>query len=378
MEIETISEDYNFIYKDITYEINKINPRIEMYRKIEMLKIIYKFKVILDKYKIIYRNDDVLYNVINRYIFFYFSEVKYSFVDPLFPYVENPDKYDKIMEDNIKYIFKSNIAKKITKELKLDKMFKNAIIHIKNIKNIKSKKSFSIIMKDNTVYFKSKIDDIFSYKIPVDVYNKMDNDYKKYKNYNSHSYDLDELIYCLLIRYDTLFSRGNQWSMPKTVKEKFRKKFNINFEIFASSFNHHYDYYCSIFYDIEKYFMSIGPFQNVRYIKGFYMANPPYEEKLLYQMYSVIENSLDNTNDNLTFIIGTPSWDKYNFELHDIIKKSKYYRSSYKLQDKEVRWYDFIEKNYMRIPSNIRYVIGNNKSQDLDGVSDIIEYWKKF
>lgn len=377
MEIEIITNDYNFTYKDIKYEIDVINPKIEFYRKIEMLKIVNKLKNILEKYNIKY-NNTLLYNVINRYILYYFSKVKYDFIDPLFPFIKNPEEYDKMTEFNIKSIFKTDKAKVITTELQLDKLFRNAIKNIKSVKNINNKETFDIELKNNKIYFKSKINDIFSYKIPINIYKKLEKDYKKYKNYNSHNYKLDILIYCLLIRYDTLFSRGNQWAMPVSVKKEFKKEFNINFEVFASSFNHYYDYYCSIFYDLEKYFMSIGYFQNVKYIKGFYMANPPYEEKLLNKMYSIIQKYLEETNKKLTFIVGTPSWDKYYFELHDIIKSSKYHAFSYKIENREVQWYDFMENKYMKIPSNIRYVLTNNKNLDIDKIKYIMDkYWTK-
>ena len=87
-----------------------------------------------------------------------------------------------------------------------------------------------------------------------------------------------------MMRYNSLSSIGNQMGIPIDVKKKL-KDCDVDFEGFASAFNHYCKYYCSMFYDIEKYFGSLGPYQNITYIKGIFMLNPPYEKNLLHNKY---------------------------------------------------------------------------------------------
>lgn len=379
MEIEVIEDSYHFKYTDIRYEIPYSGSDLELYRKSQMEKIAGHFGAVLEKYGIKYFKKDI-YNVINRYIFNYFSQKKYEFADPLFPYIEDPLEYDNDMKTNIEYIFSIGDATDIVKEINLSQLFIKAIFNTKkyyvsNGSVKKNKNKNKIIFDNKKVIFENETE---KYELPISVYKKLSNDYENYKLLNSHDYDKDELIYSLLIRYETLFSRGNQWAMPVRVKEQYKKEFGVNFELFASSFNHFYKYYCSIFYDIEKYFMSVGFFQNVTYIRGFYMANPPYEEKLLYNMVSKIKDSLSKTDEKLSFVFGMPSWDKYEFKLHKDIQKSKYLLFSYVIGDKEVNWYDFMSNKYMRIPSNVRYVMSNDKKLNTKKIKYIFDkYWVK-
>ena len=229
--------------------------------------------------------------------------------------------------------------------------------------------------KNSYIWFNSKISDSLTNKISVKLYDKLTLDYNKYKNINNHSYKLNDLVYCILLRYETLNSGGHQWGIPLPIKDMFKDKFNINFEMFASSLNHYYDYYCSMFYDIEKYFMSLGQFHNIKYIRGFYMANPPYEEKMLNNMFTIMNNSFTNNKNKLSFIFGTPTWDTFYFSLHDKIKSSKYYVFSHRFNDYQVKWYDFTQNKYETIPSSTRYVISNDKNIDVDGLKSIIFNW---
>jgi hypothetical protein len=69
------------------------------------------------------------------------------------------------------------------------------------------------------------------------------------------------------------------------------------------------DNYCSIFYDIEKYFGSKGNFFDIELKTGIYWCNPPYIDSLMTKTaYKIIQN-MDITN-NIAFILTIPVWDE--------------------------------------------------------------------
>ena len=53
--------------------------------------------------------------------------------------------------------------------------------------------------------------------------------------------------------------------------------------------------YCSLFYDIDSKFGSFGNFNLIKYQKGFFIANPPYENELLEIMVNKFEDSINKS-----------------------------------------------------------------------------------
>ena len=225
----------------------------------------------------------------------------------------------------------------------------------------------------------SKTNNIITFTITDNLYNKLKRRFTEYKQKVNHYYKLDDLIYCLLLRYHTLNSLGHQWGIPTNIKDQFTDNLHINFECFASSLNHYYKYYCSIFYDIEKYFMSIGYFQNVNYIKGFFMANPPYDIDLLHNMVNKFITSLDKSRENLSFIFGLPTWKiDETYKLPLTVKNNKYCIYQIVFKDYQLLWYDFIKEDFHRIPSSTRSVISNNIDKTDNTIDKIIQNWIKY
>jgi hypothetical protein len=140
--------------------------------------------------------------------------------------------------------------------------------------------------------------------------------------------------------------------------------FNLNFECFASTINSTFNNYCSIYYDLEKYFGSVGSFFDIIPIKGTFGFNPPYQTDIITTGLTRILNLLDNTNEELTFIITIPIWDakgkklmieKYNnekytsidygeFKIIDTIIASKYFKEN-KMISKEQ--FTYIDHNFL-------------------------------
>ena len=88
-----------------------------------------------------------------------------------------------------------------------------------------------------------------------------------------------------------------------------KKDYNLNFECFASSINSTFNNYCSIYYDIEKYFGSVGNFFNMIPINGTYSFNPPFQKEIIHNGIIKLLNNLNNNNTKLTFILTIPIWD---------------------------------------------------------------------
>ena len=123
-----------------------------------------------------------------------------------------------------------------------------------------------------------------------------------------------------------------------------QKDYKLNFECFASGINFTCNNYCSIYYDIEKYFGSLGNFFNFEFNDGVYLCNPPFQKEVITLAINKILGLL-NDDKQLTFIITIPIWDingktlmknKYNnllsyqtidygeFDIINKIKQSKY------------------------------------------------------
>ena len=165
--------------------------------------------------------------------------------------------------------------------------------------------------------------------------------------------------------------------IPEAIKDLF-KECDINFEGFASALNHYYYYYCSMFYDIEKYFGGMGPFQNITYIRGTFMLNPPYEKNLLNAMTAKIIGSLNASRKELCFIFGSPTWsNRKEITFHNTLCNSKFFKTKYVFGDYEVPWYDFLTKTYARIPSSTRYILANY-NMDIKCLQNSVDAWRKY
>lgn len=223
-----------------------------------------------------------------------------------------------------------------------------------NINNIIIKKT---LIKENRNdeminFYKFEIVFLFNYKInnyrlnnilnniiiPVITYNKMKNKYTGFPD------ELDKYIFTILFRYQLLGSNNHQLGVLPSVIEKIKNDFNTELECFASAINAESNIFCSIYYDIEKYFGSVGNFFNIEIKEGIYTFNPPYQKDIITKGINKIFSFLHN-NSNIGFIITIPIWDNEgkkimeetstknnndniqyeDFNIMNDIKKSKYF-----------------------------------------------------
>ena len=275
-----------------------------------------------------------------------------------------PDKFDDTtILKNILLDFCKYDTQIENKEEKIDNVLKEFITfiytQIDNLQNYKQSDLYNnvkykynlykikIKQKRNNIdvlFYKYKIDLLYNIKdirlknilenilIPNDIYIKMVN------NYNNNMEFIDIYIWIIIFRYQLLGSNNHQLAiLPKIIKNM-EKNYNLSFECFASAINTSQKNYCSIFYDIEKYFGSHGNFFNFTPTEGTFSCNPPYEKEIIYKCIYKIFNHLEYSNNKkykLTFIITIPIWDiegqklinqkqhKIDYGDFDIIQKIK-------------------------------------------------------
>jgi hypothetical protein len=139
--------------------------------------------------------------------------------------------------------------------------------------------------------------------IPVEQYNIMKN------KYTGDIELMDDIIWIILFRYQLLSSNNNQLAVLPNIYKQMEQDFNLSIECFASAINSSSTFFCSLYYEVEKYFGSIGNFFNIIPIKGTYSFNPPYQFDIISNGINKLIEHLKNTTKNLTFIITIPIWD---------------------------------------------------------------------
>jgi hypothetical protein len=119
-------------------------------------------------------------------------------------------------------------------------------------------KFYKFIIKVNFEIKDKKLSDILDYLlIPVIEYDKL----KGF--YNNKYSSMDELILIIIYRYQLLGSNNHQLGVKSDIMKKMQADYNLNFECFASSINCTFPHYCSVYYDIERFFGSFGSFFNL-------------------------------------------------------------------------------------------------------------------
>lgn len=345
--------NYIFEYGNITYK-NKYSPYLEYKRNRMWNGIIdYIIKVINNEGIILKsRNKRIRRILTNNLSMWVASNLleNNNLLDPFFPHnAKNNDSFIK------SFVFLGGIS--YEKALGLFNKFNLVKLcnqKIKELSDMKDKK-FKVIRDKNRLFFIYK-----NRKIVVSCSDRL---YKKLKSqYKGNNLNSD--IFCVLMRYKTLMGNGHQFAMKTEFKDSLKKHYNIYFECFASAINCYYPMYCSLFYDIEKYFGSYGSFYLIKYIKGFYIANPPYDVYLLEKMVDKFISSIKNTDKNLSISYGLPNWGKYEkFEPLEKTKSSKYLTYFNCIEDRKVEWYDVKNNIKVRIPSHCRSVIQNEKGK---------------
>ena len=143
--------------------------------------------------------------------------------------------------------------------------------------------------------------------------------YKLIKNYDKpYPYD----IIRMLLRYSIFDMSSQQWSIGDNLYEDISDIFNISFEMFASPLNFNMNMFCSIFYDTDHIFGSLGSFYSLdiekllnQNIKGVFF-NPPYLPLLMNKCTSKCLTILDKMNKlcvDFTIVSFLPNWDDADY-----------------------------------------------------------------
>ena len=172
---------------------------------------------------------------------------------------------------------------------------------------IDKKVRLSCTYKNNSypVIMHSKVYDRLKYKLIM--FGKEYNIIGEYMNNIDNL--LDQYIYCLFFRYSYMDSGNQQLAINQYIKDMFKKS-GVNFELFGSAINSVSTNYCSLFFDIEKYFGSKGNFFDIEINKGVYWCNPPYDDTIMTNTGDKLLSIL-NTDKQVVFVITVPIWDTY-------------------------------------------------------------------
>jgi hypothetical protein len=192
---------------------------------------------------------------------------------------------------------------------------------------------------------------------------------------------VDDYVWTILYRYQLLSSNNNQLAVIPKIYNMMKNDFNLSVECFASAINSSSDHFCSLYYDVERFFGSIGNFFQLTCIEGVYSFNPPYQHDVMTLGFTRMLDQLDKSDKQLTFIITIPIWDntgkemmeKMNmennnnkidyedFEIMNTIRNSKHFRGLRMISKNDFTYMDHnfylfknktIQNTYVMVMSN--------------------------
>jgi hypothetical protein len=210
-------------------------------------------------------------------------------------YLSNSFKlYTQIKDNNNINLVITKSNETITYTIKYDESI-NYAFNFNNVKNSKN-----IQLTGNTTEF--------TLNIHTNLYTHLYNRFTE-TTVIDNNVNPDKYIYCLVFRYSYIDSGNQQLAINRKIKDMF-KLCGVDFELFGSGINVVSKYYCSLFYDIEKYFGSQGNFFDIELKEGIYWCNPPYDEIIMENAAKKIITTINN-NKNIAFLVTIPIWDNY-------------------------------------------------------------------
>jgi len=393
-----------------------IDPILELYRGKIYCQIIKMFIHIVtlnlgtDIFSVKKSFPRTLTNLLSSWMFtLYAFESNYK--DPFFPdFFQNSEPLKITLLDFCKYDSKIKdhniIVDKIIKEflsflniqIEILNKYKISPFYLNSKDNYKiSKKIFNQIRnKESISFYKFKINVSFGIKdkrlinildnilLPIDVYNKLKT------NYTGNLKDIDIIIWIIIFRYQLLGSNNHQLGILPEIIDKMVEDYNLKFECFASSINSTLINYCSIYYDLEKYFGSQGNFFKIELTEGTYSFNPPYQKDIMDNGIRRLLGFLENAKNNykkLTFIMTIPIWDKEgqeilnqqnkidygDFEIIKDVKESAYFIGLRLILKDEFTYLDHNFKLYKNKTIQNTYIIMLSTDTNID-FSKILNY----
>ena len=331
-KISTNTDINSYSYQCLTVDTKKtlsIYSEIRRYHIINGLNEYFQLKLNkLDKSKYnvneLFRNSSSkLIELINRWCWHQYNNS--SCMDDVIPYV-NDGKYDYTrFTDDLNYILDTygkpnqiKIDDSIIIEINetINNYLKVEYYKFSNLEMIK----LNIIKESSDKKIRLSCDyknNIYQVLIHSKVYNRLKmklimfgKKYEIMKDYTDNLDNLlDEYIFCLTFRYSYMDSGNQQLAISHYIKDMFRK-YNVNFELFGSAINTVSDNYCSLFYDLEKYFGSNGNFFDIHIDSGIYWCNPPYDDTIMLNTAFKLVDIL-KTNNQVAFLVTIPIWDVF-------------------------------------------------------------------
>lgn len=343
----------------------EIDPSFEIIRGLKYEAILKSFiisctnligKEIFNKKKSCIRT---LTNILASWMFSLYSDYDFS-DDSFFPNdcsntgnleltLINFCKFDKNIKDpqikvdniinNLKKVYTKNLSE--LKNYKESNKSKNICdyeikkVEKKFIRNNKETEFYKFIINHKIeIYYNRLINIIDNILIPKDIYLKLKN------KYTGEESKFDLCVWTMTYRYQILGSNNNQLGVLPSNLLNMKSDFGMDYELFGSSINFTLTDYCSLYYDVEKYFGSSGSFFNFNPKHGTYSFNPPYQSDIItkgvYRLFELLDNNNTNCDDDkrLSFIITIPIWD-------NIGKKIMKYKYPQKQAIEEIEYGDF-------------------------------------
>lgn len=363
MSFKTIELNNNLI-KRKEYNNNQLEPILELYKGklyCYLINLFINDCVNTFGYQIFSIKKSVsrtLTNLLSSWIFSlyinydysgdFFLPNNYEDVSSLEETLKDLCKYNKEisnLDEKIKYVT-NNLKVNYKNQLELLNNYKSSHKYINNKYNYRITKNKTTLKKNSKLlFYKLNINVNFVIKdkrlnnilnnilLPINIYDKM------VSLYNRNDNKVDDYIWCIVYRYQLLGSNNHQLGMLPDIMKQMQKDYNLNFECFASSINSTFPNYCSIYYDIEKYFGSMGSFFNIIPLKGTFGFNPPYQKNIITNSIEKLFTYLNDSKEDLTFIITIPIWDN----LGKTIMKTTY-NNEYEKQNIDYGEFDIINK----------------------------------
>lgn len=308
------------------------------------------------------------------------------------------DKINKLIVHHNHY-YKKLLKSAITMS---EQKYKNYVIKT-TINVIKDTVILDIYIENNRTKKKKRR----QFTIKEKHFNRLKELYYEYSNEESNVFNIYVAI--LLLRYE--FYESNKEGINLSVSNIYKyikTKYNEDsiLEAFAGSLNSNLINYCSLFYDIEKYFGSQGNFFNINLNNcpfNIIISNPPYIVTIIEKSIHVILNALDVCNAkkilmNCVIIIldlrSETEYDKdkdmqisinekkqdrvtYDYDGYNELRNSEFFRHLFVIGN--YTFYDFFSGKKRSINSNTLIILlsndnKNDNKNDNIFINDMIDF----
>jgi hypothetical protein len=187
-------------------------------------------------------------------------------------------------------------------------------------------------------------------------------------------------IISMFLRYNSLLSRGNQWSIPFETYKVLVQKHGVKVEGFASPLNSQIIYFdkkykfCSLFEDTDKVFGSIGSFFDQNFKNTTVLINPPFSWEMIDKILEFIYKLIDK-NKKLEFILFFSSSTSNSKKLETL----RYKKLMFQLKENTYFYYDPYNNDKIiksTFPSQV-VVFSNIKNKNYNSMkTDIINSYR--